>query len=185
MNRIMGTAPLKYLPAIGAAIFAVATLGVCAETADPMAQRNQALQQQYSRVNEILVFRNNPTTAASSRMSSRQPAANATVQRGNALVHTNSVSFGVIQLSKDATVNQQLNEGMNNARSGLESIKTLQQGSDAQKQQRDLALAALDQTVQAYLDCRAENRVPINAHYEQDPFLKQMIVIRQKLVKEK
>ncbi len=183
MNRIMRVVVHQGLAVVGAVIFTITTPAAHSEEAsDALIQRNQALQRQYSRASEVLRLRNTQATTLSGQSAARTMM----VPQGKTLTHSNSsVSFGLIQLSKDATLNQQLNQGMNDARMNLEAIKASQPGSEVQEQQRGLALAALDQTVYAYLGCRAENYVPINAHYEQDPFLKQMIVIRQRLMKEK
>lgn len=175
-------ANLKNLQIMGTIILIVASFNVYSDAVDPLVQRDQALRQQYSRLNEILL---NSGNDASARPIGR--VTNASMMHGTS---SNSIiqaahGPGLIQLSKDAAINQQLNQGMNDARASLKKIKVTVQGSEKQEYQRDLAVGALDQIVEAYLACRAEANVPINSHYERDPFLKEMIVIKQKLTKEK
>lgn len=182
MSRIIKMANLKNLQVMGGAMLIVASLDVYS-VVDPLEQRDQALRQQYSRVNEVILIRSNE--ASSQRISYSGNVSTAqSASSSNRIIQTAS-GLGVIQLSQDAVINQQLNQGMNDARASLKKIKVTVQGSEGQEYQRDLAVGALDQIVEAYLACRAEANVPINSHYERDPFLKEMIVIKQKLTKEK
>lgn len=164
-------------------VFSVATVMLNANLAvgDVINERNQALREQHSRINELISSRNQTTLLSANRATDSSLLLQNSSSTAAAFQTTNSP--GVIKLSKDSAINQQLRQGMNNARSGLKEIKALRQDPVAQEQQRIVTASALTQAVEAYLACRSEAKVPISAHHEQDPFLREMIVIKQMLTK--
>ena len=178
MKRTKAVTMHKYLATTVALVFVSITLSAHAvEADDAMVERNKALRQQHSRVQELMQKQN---TASSSTASG---SASASLQRGvsSATVAQSANGMGVIKLSDKPATNQQLRQGMNAARTSLQGIKAAKKNVAEQELQRNQANAALEQAVQAYLACREEANVPIRANYERDTFLRDMIAIKQSL----
>lgn len=173
----------KHVPIFAALTLTMASIHVHAGEDEAMMHRDQALRQQNSRVQELML---NRTTASVSAPSLNGTASRSlTMQRGvsSAAVTQSATTngVGVIKLSDKPTTNQLLRQGMNTARTSLKGIKDAHNNIAEQEQQRSQAEVGLEQAVQAYLASRAEAKVPIRSHYEHDAFLREMITIKQAL----
>jgi hypothetical protein len=178
MKRKIAVINFKNIQTLMALAFVAVTFSAHANEADDaMAERNKALRQQHSRVQELMQKQN---TASSSTASG---SASASLRRGgsSAAVAQSANGMGVIKLSSKPATNQQLREGMNTARTSLQRIKAAKKNVTEQELQRSQVNVALEQAVQAYIACREEANVPIRANYERDTYLRDMIAIKQSL----